>query len=146
MLEPVSIRTYQPADAEAVRQLFTRGQMDFAAGLEASVEAYIRRSLAADLADITSHYLSDPGSHFWVADVDGEVKGMVGVQRRDEEEAELRRMSVAADTRRKRYWLEAVGDGRGLLPGAGLPAHQFVHGHPTSARYRHVPKVWLRAS
>ena len=101
MLEPVSIRTYQPADAEAVRQLFTRGQMDFAAGLEASVEAYIRRSLAADLADITSHYLGDPGSHFWVADVDGEVKGMVGVQRRDEEEAELRRMSVAADTRRR---------------------------------------------
>ena len=101
MSDLVSIRTYQPADAEAVRQLFIRGQMDFAAGVEEVVQAYIRRSLAADLADIPRHYLSEPGSHFWVADIAGQVKGMVGVQRRSEEEAELRRMSVASDARRK---------------------------------------------
>ena len=95
------IRTFRAADAEAVRRIFTQGQRDFAAGLEQAVEDYIRRSLANDLADIPLHYLSDPGSHFWVADVGGEVRGMVGVQRRDDQEAELRRMSVATDARRQ---------------------------------------------
>ncbi|MFQ6028155.1 MAG: GNAT family N-acetyltransferase [Dehalococcoidia bacterium] len=97
----LTIRTFQPADHDAVRELFARGQMDFAQGLEDVVQAYIRRSLADDLADISANYLSDPGSHFWVADVDAQVKGMVGIQWRSEEEAELRRMSVASDTRRQ---------------------------------------------
>ena len=97
----LNIRTFRPADAEAVRRIFAQGQRDFAAGLEQAVEDYIRRSLANDLADITLHYLSDPGSHFWVADVGSEVRGMVGVQRRDDQEAELRRMSVAPDARRQ---------------------------------------------
>ena len=97
----LNIRTFQTSDADTVRQLFTRGQLDFAAGLEEAVQAYIQRSLADDLADIPLHYLSESGSHFWVADVDGEVKGMVGVQRRSDEEGELRRMSVAATARRQ---------------------------------------------
>ena len=97
----LDIRTFQPADAAAVRRIFAQGQTDFAAGLEQAVEDYIRRSLANDLADIPLNYLSDPGSHFWVADVGGEVRGMVGVQRRDDQEAELRRMSVASAARRQ---------------------------------------------
>lgn len=96
----VNIRTFQTTDAAAVRQLFARGQLDFAAGFEEAVKAYIRRSLADDLADIPRHYLNESGSGFWVADIRGQVKGMVGVQRRSEEAAELRRMSVAADARR----------------------------------------------
>ena len=97
----LDIRTFQPADAAAVRRIFAQGQRDFAAGLEQAVEDYIRRSLANDLADIPLNYLSDPGPHFWVADVGGEVRGMVGVQRRDDQEAELRRMSVASAARRQ---------------------------------------------
>ena len=96
----LDIRTFRTSDAEAVRRLFSLGQMDFAAGLEEAVQNYIRRSLADDLADIPFHYLAEPGSHFWVADIAGQIKGMVGIQRRSPEEAELRRMSVAADTRR----------------------------------------------
>lgn len=90
--------------------MFAGGQMDFARDteLEEEVRRYIQRSLADDLSDITGNYLRAPGGNFWVAQIDGEVKGMVGVQRRSLEEAELRRMSVAADSRRQ-------GIGRRLL-------------------------------
>ena len=58
-------------------------------------------SLAGDLADISFHYLRSPGNHFWVAEVEGQIKGVVGIQGKDEREAELRRMSVAGDARRQ---------------------------------------------
>lgn len=96
-----TIRTFQPGDSEAVRRLFARGQRDFAAGLEAEVEAYISQSLKADLSDIQLHYLDPKGSNFWVAELEGEVVGMVGIQRLDQEAAELRRMSVASHARRQ---------------------------------------------
>ena len=97
----VTIRTFRDGDNRAVRCLFARGQRDFAAGLEEAVESYVRHSLAADLADIPLHYLSEPGSHFWVAHDQGNVRGMVGVQRRSAVEGELRRMSVAIEARRQ---------------------------------------------
>jgi GNAT superfamily N-acetyltransferase len=105
----IGIRTFRPADAAAVRDLFSQGLLDFASdetygvydmGFEAPMRDYIRHSLADDLADISASYLNEPGGHFWVADVDGQIKGMVGIQRRTQEEAELRRMSVASDSRR----------------------------------------------
>jgi GNAT superfamily N-acetyltransferase len=106
----LQIRTFQPADAETVRRLFANGQLDFArdTNLEEEVRRYIQRSLLDDLADIPHHYQSQSGSNFWVAAVDGEIKGIVGVQRRSHEEAELRRMSVAGSSRRQ-------GIGRRLL-------------------------------
>ena len=105
-----AIRTFRPADAEAVRAIFARGQMDFAAGtpLEDAAREYVQHSLAADLSDIPAHYLTPPGSHFWVAERSGEIIGTVGVQRVNAEEAELRRMSVAGHLRRQ-------GIGRRLL-------------------------------
>ena len=97
------IRTFLPADAEIVRQLFARGQMDFAQGTkqEAEVQRYVDHSLLDDLADIPANYLNHPRNSFWVAEKDGQVKGMVGIQQRSTEEAELRRMSVAGDARRQ---------------------------------------------
>ena len=111
----LQIRTFQPADAETVRRLFANGQLDFArdTNLEEEVRRYIQRSLLDDLADIPHHYQSQSGSDFWVAEVDGEIKGIVGVQRRSHEEAELRRMSVASGSRRQgigRRLLETVED------------------------------------
>jgi GNAT superfamily N-acetyltransferase len=99
----LKIRSFQSADNEAVGRLFAQGQLDFAQGTELEEEArrYIQYSLSNDLADISRHYLNSSGGHFWVAEVDGQTKGMVGIQRRDDGEAELRRMSVAADSRRQ---------------------------------------------
>lgn len=96
-----TIRTFQPADAPAVRQLFAQGMLDFAEGFEDRIRGYIQRSLDDDLADIPAHYLNEPGNHFWVIEIDGQLKGIVGIQRRSDEEAELRRMSVASDSRRQ---------------------------------------------
>jgi GNAT superfamily N-acetyltransferase len=111
----IYIRTFQPGDAEAVRRLFTNGQLDFARGteLEEEVRRYIQRSLKDDLAAIPAHYQARPGDNFWVAVANGELKGMVGVQKRSGEEGELRRMSVAGDSRRHgigRRLLETVED------------------------------------
>ena len=97
----VTIRTFRESDTAEVHRLFARGQRDFAAGLEPQVEEYIRLSLAADLANIAAHYLAEPGSHFWVAELDGRVVGMVGLERRSKEEGELRRMSVSPAVRRQ---------------------------------------------
>ena len=104
----VTFRTYQPQDSSAVRNLFALGLADFSAGYETQVERYIQQSLNDDLSDIAVHYLASPANHFWVAELGGVVKGMVGVQWRSDEEAELRRMSVATDARRQ-------GIGLGLL-------------------------------
>ena len=104
----VSYRTYSDGDYEAVREVFSKGLMDYSAGHEEEFARYIRHSLADDLADIPGHYLGEPGSHFWVAENDGAVVGIVGVQRRSDDEGELRRMSVAANARRQ-------GVGLGLL-------------------------------
>lgn len=97
----LSIRTFRPADAGAVRLLFAQSLMDFAGNDTQAVESYVESSLADDLSDISSHYLRSPGDHFWVVEIDGQIKGMVGIQRRDDTEAELRRMSVASDARRQ---------------------------------------------
>ena len=97
----INIRSFQTRDLETVRSLFAQGLMDFAQGFEAEVVSYVQESLSDDLADIDASYMDDPANHFWVADEDGEVKGMVGVQRRSDQEAELRRMSVASTARRQ---------------------------------------------
>jgi GNAT superfamily N-acetyltransferase len=90
--------------------MVTNGQLDFARGthLEEEVRRYIQRSLSDDLANIPHHYQIGSRSNFWVAEANGEIRGMVGIQHRSDEEAELRRMSVAGSSRRQ-------GIGRRLL-------------------------------
>ncbi len=97
----LNIRTFRPDDAGEVRLLFAQSLMDFAGHSAQAVESYVESSLADDLWDISFHYLRSPGGHFWVVEVEGQIKGMVGIQRQDEREAELRRMSVAGDARRQ---------------------------------------------
>jgi GNAT superfamily N-acetyltransferase len=122
----LQIRTFQPADAKAVRHLFTNGQLDFARDthLEEEVRRYIQRSLSDDLVDIPLHYQSQSGSNFWVAEIDGEIKGMVGVQRRSQEEAELRRMSVASSNRRQGIGRRLLGTVEGFCRQHG---YQQIH-------------------
>ena len=104
----VNFRTYRPEDCEAVRNLFASGLMGFAGENQAEFSRYVQRSLDDDLADISGNYLDSPLNHFWVAEAGDRIVGIVGVQWRTDEEAELRRMSVTPDVRRQ-------GIGLGLL-------------------------------
>ena len=96
-----TIRQFRSDDLEAVRKLFVDGQRQFAAGFETEIESYIEETLSRDLADVRAHYLGRPGSNFWVVEGDGRLVGTAGLQRRNEEEAELRRMNVAIEYRRR---------------------------------------------
>ena len=102
------VRTFVPTDALRVRELFADGIMEFALVVEDEARRYVEHSLADDLADIPAHYLDRPRNHFWVVGTGVDVLGMVGVQERSEDEAELRRMSVSSAVRRQ-------GIGRKLL-------------------------------
>ena len=95
----LTIRPFQSNDRAVVREIFAQGLLDFAGDYLPQVNNYIRESLDDDLADISANYLEPPGSCFWVAELDGKIKGMVGIQHRTDDEAELRRMSVAGDAR-----------------------------------------------
>jgi putative acetyltransferase len=68
--------------------------------LGAEFQAYIERAIGEELGRIEEHYFKRAGQGFWVA-VAGAVVGMVGVERHDDDAAELRRMAVAREHRRK---------------------------------------------
>jgi GNAT superfamily N-acetyltransferase len=53
----------------------------------------------SDLQDMEGHYLGG-GSHFWVAEIDGALVGMTGIERIDAGTGRLRRMRVTTDRRR----------------------------------------------
>jgi putative acetyltransferase len=61
-----------------------------------------------DIDDIEAAYMSTPGNHFWVAQTEGtgngesgELVGMIGVQHHEEGAAEIRRLRVAQQARRR---------------------------------------------
>ncbi len=97
----ITIREFLPKDTPTIHRLFADGQWQFAAGVEAEIETYIEESLLDDLSNIEAHYRDQAGSNFWVAEVDGKVRGMFGLQRRSEKEGELRRLSVDIEYRRR---------------------------------------------
>jgi putative acetyltransferase len=119
----LKIRSFQPADSEAVRRLFIQAHLNFAQGpeLEEEIRRYIQYSLSDDLSDISRHYLGSSGNHFWVAEVDGQIKGTVGIYRRTDGEAELHRMGVAAGSRRQGIGGELLKTAEGFCREQGYP-------------------------
>lgn len=81
----LSVRSYRPADQPAVARLYTNGLL---AGQIAPNDT------GADIENIHEAYFKDPASHFWVAEVDGQVRGMIAVARDEQETAEIRRLRV----------------------------------------------------
>ena len=89
--------------------MFASGLMEFAGEVQHEVRRYVDNSLKDDLADIPGNYQSNPRANFWVVEYGGALVGIVGIQPKEqEEEAELRRMSVSSSVRRQ-------GIGRRLL-------------------------------
>jgi len=117
----VTIRPFRAEDGERVKAMFVGWVADVAPPerREEWREFAIDMASKGDLADIPQQYVRRPRSMFWVADVNGEAKGMVGIQPcsvgaseyfdqildtegkdKAENVAELRRMAVASDVRR----------------------------------------------
>ena len=88
-----------------MRALFADGQNSIAEGSPAdirrAVERYVEESLADDLAGVWSHYMEPLGSHLWVAEADGDIIGMTGIQPAGPGVGEVRRMAVARRARRR---------------------------------------------
>jgi ribosomal protein S18 acetylase RimI-like enzyme len=114
---PILVRDYRPADLPAVRVLYKDGLLG---------GTIAQNDTGLDIDDIDAAYPRDGGSHFWVAELRhdtadaraGDVVGMVGVQRHDDNEAEIRRLRVHASLRRR-------GIGSKLLE----TAIRFCHDH-----------------
>ena len=114
------IRSFEDADYYEVRALFERSLIEFSENCETAMRSYVQSSLSDDLIDIRKHYLDSLSNHFWVAEVDGRVKGMAGIQSTGDGAAELRRMSVDRDMRR-------LGIGSKLLSVAEAFCHELGH-------------------
>jgi len=88
------IRTYEPRDLDAVWALHREGLHQTTPQYPEAVAHY-----ESDLHDLETHYLS-AGSRFWVAEVEGALVGMTGIERIDAETGRLRRMRVTTKRRR----------------------------------------------
>lgn len=92
-VEDVQIVPAEEGDFSAIRELFAEGL----------AEGHIRSNdTGADIENIREAYFSDEGaSGFWVAKLDDTVIGMIAVQRTDENAAEVRRLRVRKEFRRR---------------------------------------------
>ncbi|TYZ58545.1 hypothetical protein PybrP1_009563 [[Pythium] brassicae (nom. inval.)] len=101
----IAIRQFHDEDLAALRPIFADGFSTVPEGSEAMVEAYIQSSFESDLGNIHATYNAN-GGNFWVATADlqdGEtpqVVGMVALEKKEDGEGELRRMSVKREFRR----------------------------------------------
>jgi putative acetyltransferase len=86
--EGASVRTFSPDDQSAVSQLYTQGLL---AGQIAPNDT------GADVENIAEAYFDQDRHHFWVAEVHGQVVGMIGVASDEPHTAEIRRLRVAGD-------------------------------------------------
>ena len=84
-LQNLSVRTYQPEDQPEVSRLYTNGLL---AGQIAANDT------GADVENIPEAYFDSEQNHFWVAEVDGRVVGMIGVAEESDHKAEIRRLRV----------------------------------------------------
>lgn len=116
MQRTFSIRQYQPADHDRVVELFVQGMREYVDIMPAPrresftplLDKYIEDSIADDLANVDKVYFNrteGPKGNFWVIteQTDGGevVQGMVGLEYKSDQDAELRRMSISKDARRQ---------------------------------------------
>jgi N-acetylglutamate synthase-like GNAT family acetyltransferase len=102
----ISIRHFKPEDNEASRGLFLHGQEDFAESYLHTAEdrtgfrEFLDGAITRDLANIQRSYVERAGSNFWIAELEGKAVGCIGIYRRSDEEAEIRRLAVDRSVRR----------------------------------------------
>jgi ribosomal protein S18 acetylase RimI-like enzyme len=88
----ISIRSFTPKDQSACRKLYVEGLMG---------GKIAENDTGLDIDDIQAAYMVE-GNHFWVAeDEQKRIVGMVGVQHHEADSAEIRRLRVQQDMRRR---------------------------------------------
>jgi len=88
-----AIRTFRPADAPACRKLYADGLIG---------GSLMPNDTGLDMDDIQGVYMQTPGSCFWVAHLPaGPIVGMIGVQHHESDSAEIRRLRVSREYRRR---------------------------------------------
>lgn len=85
-VDNLHVRTYEPRDQAAVERLYREGLL---AGQIAANDT------GADIDNIHDGYFINARDHFWVAEADGQVLGMIGVAEDEQDVAEVRRLRVA---------------------------------------------------
>jgi len=95
------IRGYEPGDRTQVIALFRAFMQELTPpALQGEFAAYVDRAIREELGRIEDYYFRCQGQGFWVAEED-RVIGMVGIERRTADSAELRRMAVESSCRRR---------------------------------------------
>ena len=84
-LDGLIVRTFERKDQPAVSRLYTEGLL---AGQIAPNDT------GADIENIREGYFQDEKQHFWVAESESGVIGMIGVARDEDHSAEIRRLRV----------------------------------------------------
>ncbi len=84
-IESLTVRSYAATDQRAVEQLYTQGLL---AGQLAPNDT------GADIENMIEAYFTDEANHFWIAELDGQVVGMIGVARDEGRTGEIRRLRV----------------------------------------------------
>lgn len=86
--DALEVRSYKPDDQTTVSRLYVVGLL---AGQIAPNDT------GADIENIQEAYFNHATTHFWVAELQGQVLGMIGVAREREHIAEIRRLRVDPD-------------------------------------------------
>jgi len=96
---PVTIRSFRTSDLPACRVLYVEGLLG---------GKLAENDTGLDIDDIDSAYMKTDGNHFWVAETiptepkeKPRIVGMIGVQHHDEGAAEIRRLRVLKEMRRR---------------------------------------------
>ena len=84
-IDKLAVRSYHAADQRTVARLYTHGLL---AGQLAPNDT------GADIENMHEAYFTDPANHFWIAEIDHRVVGMIGVARDEGHTAEIRRLRV----------------------------------------------------
>lgn len=87
-MESPVVRSFTPADQPVVNELYTTGLL---------IGEIAANDTGADIEDIRAAYLANRRTHLWVAEMHGQVLGMIAVGQDNEHTAEIRRLRVAKD-------------------------------------------------
>ena len=84
-IDGLTVRPFQADDRSAVARLYTEGLL---------TGQLAANDTGADIDNIDQAYFDDPRHHFWIAEVQGQVVGMIGVGSDERDTAEIRRLRV----------------------------------------------------